>query len=159
MKDTLSEQLVRSMFRFKKVVMTSHHGLDINMGEIVVMSRIAEMASCDDNGMFVSDIQRNLHITKPAISQMYNSLEKRGYIVREIDPEDRRKIQVTLTTKGHEVLQEVKKYTGMMLDQVISRLGESDTKQLINLFNRFADISEEIKKEQIKIDNEEESLN
>nr|WP_162306303.1 MarR family transcriptional regulator [Brevibacillus laterosporus] len=38
--------------------------------------------SCPDKKVYVSDIQSNLYITKPAVSQMLNTLEKKGYVIR-----------------------------------------------------------------------------
>lgn len=152
MDNALKEQLMRSMFRIRKVGMTFHQGFDINMGEIVVMNGIAKNASGLDKKICVSDIQTNLYITKPAVSQIFSSLEKKGYISREVDTNDRRKILVTLTPKGHEVVKHMKDYSNKMLSEIISRLGEDDTKQLIDLFNRFADISEDLKTETLQVD-------
>ena len=156
MNNALKEQLARSMFRFRKAVMTLHIGFDVSMGEIAVMNGMAEKASGNEKSMCVSDIQNNLHITKPAVSQIYSSLDKKGYIIREIDTSDRRKILVTLTPKGQEVLKDMKEQSGKMLNDVISRLGEEDTRHLIELFNRFADISDDIKQERTKMENKEE---
>lgn len=147
MDSTVTEQLVKSIFRFRKVAMIFHVGLDLNMGEIAVMKGIAEKAAGNSSSMCVSDIQNKLHITKPAVSQIYGSLEKKGYIIREIDSADRRKINVTLTAKGRDILDEMVKRAGKFLNEVVSRLGETDTKHLIDLFNRFADISDEIRRE------------
>lgn len=159
MNKTLKEQLARSMFRFRKVVMILHTGFDMSMGEIAVMNGVAEKATGNEKNMCVSDIQNNLHITKPAVSQIYSALEKKGYIIREIDTNDRRKILVTLTPKGQEVLKAMKVQSGKMLDDVISRLGEADTRHLIELFNRLVDISDDIKQERTKMEHKEEDFN
>lgn len=147
MDSTLIEQLARSIFRFKKVGMTFQPEIDVSMGEIVVMNGIAKNASGLEQNISVSDIQNNLYITKPAVSQMLNSLEKKGYISREIDTNDRRKILVALTPKGQDIVKSMREYFNNMLSEIIDRLGEDNTIQLIELFNRFADISEELKSE------------
>ena len=156
MTGTLKEQLVRSIFRFRKIGMTYHLGYDINMSEIAVMSGIAENDEGTGAKVCASDIQSNLYITKPAISQVYGSLEKKGYILREIDTNDRRKILVTLTPKGFEVLKAMKEHSSTLLEAVISRLGQDDTRQLIELFNRFADITEDLKGEKSIMDQKKE---
>jgi DNA-binding MarR family transcriptional regulator len=156
MPDTLKEQLVRSIFRFRKIGLTYHLGYDVNMSEIAVMTGIARNTEGEGARFCASDIQNNLYITKPAVSQLYGSLEKKGYILREIDTSDRRKILVTLTPKGAEVLKALKEDTSLLLEGVIARLGEGDTRQMIELFNRFADISEDIKGEKTIADKKRE---
>ncbi len=147
---TLKEQLVRAMLRFKKVGMTFPQGLDIRMHELFVMNGIAKNESCKDKDVYVSDIQSNLYITKPAVSQMLNALEKKGYISREIGKSDRRKIALTLTLKGREILKQTREYTDQTLGKVISRFGEENTRQLIELFTLLADISEDLKHEALQ---------
>lgn len=151
---TLKEELVHAMLRFKKVGMTFSPGLDIHMGELVVMKVIAENTSRLGKNIYVSDIQSNLYITKPAVSQMLNALQKKGYVCREIDKSDRRKIAVMLTAKGQEILKKTREDTDRTLEIVISRLGEENTRQLIKLFTLLADISEELKRESKKGDDQ-----
>jgi DNA-binding MarR family transcriptional regulator len=143
----LKEQLIRSMFRFRKVVGVAFRPReDISMCEIALMKGIEDKSLHSGNQDISLNFQNSLHITKPAISQMYNTLEKKGYITREIDTSDRRKIIASLTPEGREILKGMTKSANSMLDEVITRLGEEDTKQLIELFNRLADISEDIRK-------------
>lgn len=146
MDETIKEQLARSMFRFKKASKTFYHGLDVNMSEIAVMNWIQRNSDAPGNTANISEIQSSICITKPAISQIYRSLEKKGYILRKTDVNDRRKVVVTLTPKGHEILLQMKKDFETMLDEIVVRLGEEDTRTMITLFNRFADISENIKR-------------
>ncbi len=147
MDNTLNEQLVRSIFRFKKVGMSFHPELGVSMGEIIVMNGIARNSSVSDKSMCVSDIQTNLYITKPAVSQVLRSLEKKEYIIRTTDTDDRRKILIALTPKGQEFVKSLKEHFSSLLNEIISRFGEDNTKQLIELFNLFADISEDLKSE------------
>ncbi len=155
----LKEQFIRTMMRFRKVGMAFPADLDIRMGELMVMNGIAghfppgihpDNEACKFNlhrKIFVSDLQHMHHITKPAISQMLNGLENKGYISREMDMQDRRKVSVTLTEKGRDILKRSKEHTDKMMDETISRFGEDNTRKLIELFSQLVDISEQIKNE------------
>ena len=71
-------------------------------------------AGCDDipgNGMFVigalarfgtplARIIRELRVTKQAAGQLVDTLVLRGYLEREIDPADRRRLTLSLTERG-----------------------------------------------------------
>lgn len=141
----LKNSLIKALFRFRKVGHIFNPGNDINMGEIFLMNAILDKEICKTNHSCVSELQSMLNITKPAISQMYSSLEKKGYINREIDTNDRRKINVTLTKEGRESLVKTRQYTSNMFDEIIKNFGEDETYELIGLFNRFSDVSEEVR--------------
>jgi DNA-binding MarR family transcriptional regulator len=81
-------------------------------------SAIAEAladAGCDDvprNGSFVigaiartgaplSDIVRWLGVSKQAAGQLVDTLVMRGYLDRSVDPDDRRRLTICLTDRGH----------------------------------------------------------
>ena len=100
MEQELKGQLIQALLRFKKIGMTYAGGNDIRMGEIFVMKNIEKCCDETNKNINVLDIHNELHITKPAVSQMLSSLEKRGYISRKINTDDRRKIAATLTEEG-----------------------------------------------------------
>jgi DNA-binding MarR family transcriptional regulator len=71
-------------------------------------------AGCDDmprNGSFVlasiqrtgaglSEIIRHLAVSKQAAGQLIDTLVSRGYLDRAVDPQDRRRLAITLTERG-----------------------------------------------------------
>ena len=78
-----------------------------------IRSRLAA-AGCDDlprNGPYViggmagqggsaGDLIRQLGVSKQAASQLIDTLVVRGYLVREVTPEDRRRVTIELTDRG-----------------------------------------------------------
>lgn len=48
----------------------------------------------------IGDLIRELDVTKQAASQLIDTLVVRGYLSREIDPADRRRLSITLTDRG-----------------------------------------------------------
>lgn len=146
MDSTLREQLIQIMLRIKRTTHFSSPG-NLHTGEMMVLRRIGTARCSPETPMYVSGIHRDLHFSKPAISQILNSLEKKGYVMREIDADDRRKITVTLTEKGKHLCEQAQTRTDNLLDEIILRMGEEDMKQLMSLFTRLADIIEAIKAE------------
>lgn len=139
----LKEELVRAMLRFKKMGMNFTSGCEIHMGELAVMKAIAGCPFGPAKSVYVSQIQNNVHITKPAVSQILNTLEKRGYVSREMDRGDRRKIAVSLTPSGREILKRQREDFDKKLEAVISRFGEDNTRQLTKLLTLLADAANE----------------
>lgn len=52
------------------------------------------------NSYAVADLTRGLGISKQAVSQLVDTMVMRGYIERTPDPDDRRRMQLTLTPRG-----------------------------------------------------------
>jgi DNA-binding MarR family transcriptional regulator len=95
----------------------------------------------------VSDLHNNI-FTKPAISQFLNALENKGYVRREIDRSDRRKITVSLTDEGRGILDESREKTDRLLEKVILRFGEEKTREFLGLLARMTDSMEEVRGEE-----------
>ena len=58
--------------------------------------------------MKVSEISKQLNITSPSVTQIINKLEKDDIVLRNIDPSDRRAVNIRLTDKGIRVVSEAK---------------------------------------------------
>ncbi|HEY4376591.1 MAG TPA: MarR family transcriptional regulator [Acidimicrobiales bacterium] len=54
-----------------------------------------------NRGGTAPDLLRALKVTKQAASQLVDTLVLRGYLERETNPDDRRRMVVTLTDRGH----------------------------------------------------------
>jgi DNA-binding MarR family transcriptional regulator len=83
--------------------------------------RALARAGCDDvpragarllggiarNGPGVGDMAARLGMTKQATSQLVDTLVLRGYLERRPDPDDRRRVQLHLTSRGEGVAVEI----------------------------------------------------
>lgn len=145
MDSLLKEQLVSAMMRFKKIGMSFPTNVNISMSELFLMNAIVKHTVSPDGPVSISDVQSKLHISKPAVSQMLNTLEQKGYIQREIDQLDRRKIAVRITDEGQIMLKKTREFADHSLDQIITRFGVENTESLIRLLTHLAEISEDLK--------------
>ena len=141
MHETLKEQLENTIFRFHRIHMNGMPKADVHMRKICALRKIAEQKETEN--VLYGELEHKLAVSKPALSQMFRSMEKSGYVVREIDPGDYRKVLFTLTPKGKELLCGMRGQLDRMLDETITRFGEDNTRQLITLFNGFADVFEQ----------------
>ncbi|MDR3225296.1 MAG: MarR family winged helix-turn-helix transcriptional regulator [Clostridiales Family XIII bacterium] len=156
MDEALKEQFTRALQRMHRIPMLFPPQDKLRMTELLMMKKISGVLDCTaphgprprgETPVYVSEIHENLFITKSAVSQTLGVLEKKGYIAREIDKKDRRKIAVTLTAEGEAELKKSMSAAEQVLETLVSRFGESDTKKLIELFERFADTAEAYKQE------------
>jgi DNA-binding MarR family transcriptional regulator len=144
MKNELHNELLRSLFRLKKITHTFRPAAlpkedEMNLASFTLLYYIKEHGG-DLNG---EKIRNELSITKPAVSQMLASLEKKGFITREINKENRRCIILSLTEKGSLFIEKTQQETEKRLAGIIKRFGENETRRLITLINRFLSIMED----------------
>jgi DNA-binding MarR family transcriptional regulator len=149
----LRKQFVQALFRLKRMSMSlpqgcgvGMKGFDINMTELALMRNIRMNRFGAEANTCAADIRQSLFITKAGVSQTLGALEKKGYIARETDKSNRRRIVVTLTESGLAVAEDAERVFNAMLAEIISRFGEEDMRQFVRLVNRFTDIAEEIKR-------------
>ena len=147
MSGSLRERFISASFRFKRVDACFPTDSHIPLGEWVVMDKVTKGCICSGNNLNVSEIQSCIPLSKPAVSQILNSLEKKGYIIREIDLSDRRKISVTATPRGNKVLEETKGCYYQVLHEVVTEFGEEDILMLIEYMDRLVDIYDQINEE------------
>ncbi|EAH3832863.1 MarR family transcriptional regulator, partial [Listeria monocytogenes] len=111
-------------------------------------NEISDNTLNSEENVGISDVKEFLSVSKPAVSQMLSSLEKRGFLVRDVDKNNRRNVIVTLTDTGREVLSVELENFNIKLKKIISHLGEDDVKQMIEIVNRMILITNELNSEE-----------
>lgn len=72
--------------------------------EAVQPSHIGLLSNIDTEGTRIAGLSRRLGVTRQAASQMVTELEKRGWVERSPDPDDRRAVLVRHTATGRRML-------------------------------------------------------
>jgi MarR family transcriptional regulator, organic hydroperoxide resistance regulator len=91
-----------------------------------------------------SELASAMHISTSRIAAILNSLERKGWITREIDETDRRRILVALTVTGKQFLMEKHQLIHKTMESVLLKLGESDTYEAFRILDRVIDIYKEM---------------
>ncbi|AIY85663.1 MAG: Transcriptional regulator, MarR family [Thermotoga sp. 47_83] len=87
----------------------------------------------------MKEIAEFLSTTKSNVTNVVDSLEKRGLVVREMDPVDRRTYRVVLTEKGKEIFGEILSNFESLLKSVLEKFSEEDFKVVSEGFNRMVE--------------------
>jgi DNA-binding MarR family transcriptional regulator len=89
--------------------------------------------------MIVGDIQRILGVLPAQMSRVIRSLEEREqpFISCQINPRDKRKIDVCLTIEGERALQEHQTLYVGAINKLLNRLSEDDLKCLTNVLGKM----------------------
>lgn len=87
----------------------------------------------------MTDVSRQLDISKPAATQMVNRLVENGMVERVSDESDRRVVYIQATEKGLEIVGARMEKNLSLIDRVVDRMGAEDASALAVLLERFLD--------------------
>ena len=142
MSSELREQFFTSIVHFRKLEATLSSECEMQMNEMAILHSIAGTCcrECPCMNLDVPKIQQKLHISKPAISYILNTLEKKNYITRKIDPKDRRKVSISATPEGRAAAEQSMKKYDEIWDEILERFGEDNMKNLIELIQSLDEL-------------------
>ena len=143
MDNSIKEQLLNAVQRLRKPILLSYYA-ELDLTTLSLMKSIEDNSPDSHHNVYMFDLQDELRISRGAISQIASNLEKKGYLVRETDKNNRRKQIVALTSEGREAMRQAEAEFDKVLTAFLTRLGEHDAHEMVRLFNRFAEITEEM---------------
>ena len=111
----------------------------LSMGEVGVM-RCLYLKS---EAMSAGELSRVMDIGSGGVANLLNSLEKKGYITRKMNPTDRRGIMVSLSESGYQLAEAKEQEALDMTIGLLTRLGKEDTAELIRIYQKMLDIAED----------------
>ncbi|HNT53433.1 MAG TPA: MarR family transcriptional regulator [Anaerolineaceae bacterium] len=80
-----------------------------------------------------------LDISKPAVSRALDSLETKGFITRQPNPQDRRAHRVRLTERAREIGPAVEQSYNQLYALVIQGISAAELEEFVSLFGRIAE--------------------
>jgi DNA-binding MarR family transcriptional regulator len=78
-----------------------------------------------------------LMTSNAAVTKLLDRLEKKGYITREFNPDDRRQVSLSLTPAGQEIIQTNEREQQEKLAQILDRLDQEEKEEFIHALNSF----------------------
>lgn len=115
-------------------------------GEMAVLRLLGE----ENRQIAAGEISRMLNMTTSRIAAVLGTLEKKGYITRQTDKEDKRRVLAGLTEKGFRFHEQKKEEAYQHMQQLLSRLGEDDAREYVRLVKRIFEILPEIEPQEKK---------
>jgi DNA-binding MarR family transcriptional regulator len=113
------------------------------LGELTP-SQAAALASIDRLGSpTLGELAMLESVQPPSMTRIVGGLENLGYVVRVVDPSDRRVARVTVTPSGHDVLERNRSLKDVFLARWLHRLTADEQKslgQLTLLLDRLVEV-------------------
>lgn len=149
---TMTQELFTSFNNVRKLMGRVHTNKVLYPAEFMMLGAIhhgvckfgEDKSEGDTPGVRVSDLSKMAHSTKSATSKMLKGLEEKNYIERITDTKDRRVVYIILTEKGNNIIQDSSKRLHEFTNKTIQKMGEEETKSLIQNLNRLYDAMQEV---------------
>ncbi|MBQ9325337.1 MAG: MarR family transcriptional regulator [Clostridia bacterium] len=133
-----AEKLLNLMTKSQKKPV-HRNARNLSMGEAGVMHCLR----AKQEPMSAGEVGRCMDIGTGGVANLLNSLEKKGYVIRVMNPSDRRGIMVSLSDAGNQLIEEKQQEALNMTVGLLKRLGREDTEDLIRIYQKMLDIAED----------------
>jgi DNA-binding MarR family transcriptional regulator len=78
----------------------------------------------------VTELAAREGITQPAVTQLVNRMQQRGWVERDVDPADGRVVLVRLTARGRQALEHVRAEYRALLHEEMTTLDDNEVETL-----------------------------
>ncbi|WP_282936523.1 MarR family transcriptional regulator [Paenibacillus sp. RC67] len=124
-------------------IMQSQFQLELTRAQFYILKLISEDGPCT-----ITQLSKKFGINTSTVSTMINKLVQDELISREYSNDDRRKVFVSITQYGSDVLKQELLHYSQILERYLSPLNQEELETFVNIFekiviaNRDKDVSE-----------------
>ncbi|MBM3709228.1 MAG: MarR family transcriptional regulator [Actinobacteria bacterium] len=130
--------ILKTLFEFKNSLIgdldKQVHNQNINRSEFITLINIS-----DNKKKSMGELCCNVDLKSGSLTTLIDNLVEKGYVKREFDKDDRRKILVQLTTKGKNFTKIIKK---SFEENTLSKIEKLTAKENKDLFEAVSIIKE-----------------
>jgi len=110
-----------------------------NLGGLTVRQCIVILAikHCEKDGASLSSIAKRLGTTKQNVDQMLAVLEKKGYVQRSVNDNDRRTVSIKVTESGEKAMLECVEKSSSFLMDVFDGMSDGEMETLLRLSHKL----------------------
>ncbi len=101
--------------------------------EFMVLHQVKHSFMEGTDGMMVSEISNNLKIARPTVTQLVNSLQKKGFLEKRRDEHDKRVVRIHLSEKGKELAKKGADEFYRRFEGLAEHLGNKKSEELAEL--------------------------
>ena len=138
-------KMLKSMFKILEVRAAEQTNVKLTMTQFGLLFAISE----EKEEVFLKDMAEKMGKDKSAILRMIDLLEKKEFIRRVVDQNDRRKNQLLVTKKGERIIAEFLEIELKLNSEIQDGLSEADIQTFYKVVNHL-----KIKSEQLRVSDE-----
>lgn len=141
----LNEVLLGAWLKISTAINNSRLVSEMSYNESLICNILYRNATeYPDQKLTATDLCAETKILKSQMNRILTQLESKNLITRERSSEDKRKIFVRLTSEQSNAYLKQHEQILKLLDDIIEKLGEEKTLEIIHSLNRISDVADEI---------------
>lgn len=109
--------------------------MGIKKSEARILLCIEYLSQENDCKITVSNISKNLSIASPTATELVKDLTDKGYIERNVNQNDKRFVEITLTNSGKKIVHDIIEYYDTLFSGLVEKLGKQQSELLIELLS------------------------
>ncbi|PIQ86703.1 MAG: hypothetical protein COV74_03820 [Candidatus Omnitrophica bacterium CG11_big_fil_rev_8_21_14_0_20_45_26] len=94
----------------------------------------------DEGPLTMHDLALKLYLASSSVTNLVDRLEKRKMIARRVHPNDRRAFHIEATTKGKQVVQDIRKLTVEHISSELKGFDAAEMKTIVRFFGAMETI-------------------
>ncbi|MBE6085945.1 MAG: MarR family transcriptional regulator [Selenomonas ruminantium] len=94
----------------------------------------------DTQGLTITDISRQLNISKQQMTNIIDKLVSAGYVSKEPDPVDRRRLVITISRKGKKLLEDHMEQFRQRFESHAQNLTRDERQELATILRRYYEL-------------------
>ncbi len=103
----------------------------LNPGAAILLEHVAKGVK------HPKELAQLLETVPPVVSALLGELEDKGLIQRQIDPADKRRVQLTLSKDGKKLHEKIRERSMALGGERLSKLSEKELSSLITIFRKL----------------------
>lgn len=119
----------------RKILMDFFKDVEISQSQIFLIMTLDECEPCR-----LSSLSHKMNISSPTTSGLIDRLEKSGYVNRSIDLEDRRAINIVLTTHGKTIAKKLRTSIKNRWAEILGKLTVNEGEQYVKILRKIKDV-------------------
>ena len=137
-------RLVHSLFAFfaRHSAIREGHGAFIDLAGIEYTILISIRHLSADHHVGVRDVAEHLHMSGAFTTTITNKLLEKGLIKKDVDVDDRRRLRLTVTRRGENLLNQLAPVQRQVNDLQFGCLSAKEFAQLLDMIERLVDSSD-----------------
>lgn len=141
MEDKRLEQFNRIMHSLHKHKMGVKDTCNIQPSEFPILKLLYAYKG---KPVTITEISEKIQISKPAVSQIINALEDKGFVKRVYTKSDRRVVYVEITDQGNELIEIAIKKKNETFNKLLQQLGDEDAETFLRILEKISQIIVEL---------------
>ncbi len=116
----------------KRILLEFFQSVNIPQSQLLTLMSLYTKGACR-----LSELSSDLHVSAPTASGLVDRLESSGYVKRCADKEDRRAINIELTSKGTKLAKQFRKTIKNRWQEVLTKITIKDQQNFVTILKKI----------------------